>query len=424
MAEGQIAAKQTSARRTRHVIVLKDRYPTSFVSPRYSRHSIHRTMFVPFNFVRSHWDGFTLLPTLRRADCVHAFNRIPFGASRLICSFESSLPRYYGRPPSGPIYNRMLAEITSTRCRRITALSHFAARLFKEHHRETEAQPVLEAKLFVRHPNVALSEMPDLLAGDPCESLKVTFVGGHFGRKGGIVMTRAARLSAARHLPIHFTIVSSLQMGEAVWFDPTVPGFFDHDVAALSLPNVTHFLSLPNAEARALMAQSHMTALPTFGDTFGYSMIESMAEHTPVIATNTCAVPEVVLDGWNGYLLDLDTDRWGNWRRPPYEERGTKAFADLMNETANRLAEDLVDRLTGLIGQPEKVQALRRNARATAEAMFSSSVHDCFWDDLYDRVSDEATDTPAKRDPVYDVSSPESPDFLRSRLTRDMAENA
>ena len=44
--------------------------------------------------------------------------------------------------------------------------------------------------------------------------------------------------------------------------------------------------------------------LISFEEPFGFSVIESMACGTPVIATRRGSMPELVQDGVNGYLVD------------------------------------------------------------------------------------------------------------------------
>lgn len=394
------------------IIVYRDRYPTAFMTPRISRHDMVRTRFVPFNKLHSNWDGFTVTPPFHSGDLVHAWNRIPLGAPRYICSFESSLPRGYGFPHSSLLMKVMQRAIESKHCRRIVAMSHYAKRKFLQKHQNEASFEALRSKLMVRHPNVFLSDAPDALANDDCKTLTVTFIGSHFGRKGGTACVRAAELALERGLPIRFNIVSTLQAGESIWSDPSVPGFFDPYIRKLSLPNVNHIASLGNESVRLLLRASHFCLLPTLSDTFGYSIIESMAEHTPVIASNICAVPEVVIDGFNGRLLQLDKTDLGDWAALSYETRGTSAYAAKYDEATEHLAQQLVDRLAELVGQPETIHQMRRNARLTASQMFSADTQSPLWDALYDRVAAEDLRAAPVADPEFDTSSPESPAHL------------
>jgi glycosyltransferase involved in cell wall biosynthesis len=394
------------------VSVLRDRYPTAFSSPRHSRHDVRRRLFVPFNKIRAKLDGFTLMQPFDGADLVHVVNRIPFGARRMICSFESHIPRQFGLPGDAILTKMMLREITSNRCRRLVGMSHFAKRTALAMHEGTPAYDVIKAKMMVQHPNVELGQEGDRLKDDDGKSLVLTFVGGHFVRKGGCVAVRIAEKALEQGLPVHVNIISSMQVGESVWSDPTDPAFLKKYTDLLSLPNVTHFEGLPNADAREVMGKSHFTLLPTFEDTFGFSAIESMAEYTPVIGTSVCALPEVIYPGRNGFLLHLEQDELGEWVRPDKSERHTEAYTRLYDDTIETLADEALDHLRPLIGKPELLAGMRADARYTAEEMFSADVAGPRWDDLYERVSRESTGTPAVCDPVLDQSSPESPAFL------------
>ncbi|TIX40405.1 MAG: hypothetical protein E5V19_05095, partial [Mesorhizobium sp.] len=77
------------------IAVYNDKYPTSFVTPRVSRHTILRKRFLPFNLVSSKLEGVTLIEPALSVDVVHAFNRIPVNSSKFIISFESHLPRQF-----------------------------------------------------------------------------------------------------------------------------------------------------------------------------------------------------------------------------------------------------------------------------------------------------------------------------------------
>jgi glycosyltransferase involved in cell wall biosynthesis len=394
------------------VSVLRDRYPTAFSSPRHSRHDVRRRWFVPFNKLQSKLDGFTLMPPCDGSDFVHVVNRIPFGARKMICSFESHIPRKFGLAEDAILTRMMLNEITSNRCRRLVGMSHFAKRTALAMHEGTPAYDVIKAKMMVQHPNVELGQEGDRLKGDDASKLVLTFVGGHFVRKGGCVAVRIAEKAIEQGLPIEVNIVSSLKAGKDVWSDPTDPDFLKKYLDLLELPNVNHEPGLPNEKARELMGRSHFTLLPTFEDTFGFSAIESMAEYTPVIGTSVCALPEVIYHGRNGYLLRLEQDELGEWVRPDKTERHTEAYTQIYHDTIEMLADEALEYLKPLIGKPEALAAMRADARYTAEKMFSADVAGQRWDDLYERVSRESVRTPAVCDPVLDQSSPESPAFL------------
>ncbi|MEW6632168.1 MAG: glycosyltransferase family 4 protein [Pseudomonadota bacterium] len=390
------------------IAVYDDRYPTNFVTPRASRHRIVRKRFLPLNLVSSKLEGVTLIDPTPPADLVHAFNRIPLNASKFVISFESHLPRQFALSKQGRMARYMRSRIAGSGCRRIIALSHFARRCFLEQHADNPDIALLTDKLIVRHPNIVVPAVEDAMADNNAEELILTFVGAHFGRKGGCVAVKIAEKAIERNLPIRVNIVSSLQVGGHIWTDPTSPGFFDPYIKLLSLKNVQHHGALPNDAVRQMLRNSHFGILATFGDTFGYSALESMSEHTPVLGTRVCALPEFLEDGVNGISLPVKLNEVGDWWSPGYDFRGDQDYAQYFRDEVERLATEAIDRLAIYIGQPKLMAPLRREARRTAEVMFGSEPAGKFLDSLYERVAMERTRDPAHLDPALDTSSPRS----------------
>ena len=56
---------------------------------------------------------------------------------------------------------------------------------------------------------------------------------------------------------------------------------------------INYFPQLPNHEVLELMKKSHVGLLPTYADTYGYSVLEFQAAGCPVITTNVRALPEI-----------------------------------------------------------------------------------------------------------------------------------
>jgi glycosyltransferase involved in cell wall biosynthesis len=70
-----------------------------------------------------------------------------------------------------------------------------------------------------------------------------------------------------------------------------------------------HAEVLPIGDAHAQnerYGRAWVTTLPSKTDSFGLVMIESLACGTPVAASNHSALPELVIEGENGYLCDPD----------------------------------------------------------------------------------------------------------------------
>jgi glycosyltransferase involved in cell wall biosynthesis len=363
-------------------VLAPTRYPWRFNSPRQSRHQIVNRRFAPFNYLSPKLEGVTVFPPHMpgQFDLVHAFNRIPIGTLPFIIGFESHLPRGFGIEKSR-FFSMMTGMLAGRRCRGIVAISEFARRNFLLQHAADPRLEALSAKLQVHYPSM---EMPayDPQAVPAATPLRLVFVGNHFARKGGCVSLRIAEMAHLAGLPIELDVVSSMEMGAMSWTDPTRPAYFERYTRLLTLPNVRHHGALANAEVLKLMKAAHFSMLPTFGDTFGYTAIESMANGTPVVGTAQGALPEFI-DGSNGILLDLPTGPNGEWIHLGRGDRGSSAFETAHAEAVEALAEEGFRHLQRFVTDAEGYLALRHAARDKAEAMFSAAHSDPFWDALY-----------------------------------------
>lgn len=359
------------------------RYPWRFNGPRNSRHCIETRRFLPLNYVSPRIEGVTIFEPLppRRFDLVHAFNRIPLGGAPFVIGFESHLPRAFGSE-GGACWRWMTRRLEDERCRAIVAMSRFAQRIFLARH---GARPDLARKLHVRYPNIALPEARMPVEQMPDGPIRLVFVGNHFARKGGCVAVRMVDLAAARGIRVEVDIVSRLEMGARVWSDPVDQTAFAPYRALLARPNVRVHAGLPNAEVRALLRRAHFGLLPTFSDTFGYSVLESMAEATPVIATRQGALPELIADGEDGILLDLPVNDQGEWRALGSQARGSAAFLRTWHEEIHRLAEQGLARMIAVAADPTALAAMRARARQSVRR-FDAMEANAYWDALYDRA--------------------------------------
>jgi glycosyltransferase involved in cell wall biosynthesis len=374
----------------RRTILAPTRYPWRFNGPAGSRHKIENRDFLPLNYVSPKIEGVTVFKPLpvRRFDLVHAFNRIPIGQSPFVIGFESHLPRAFG-VEGGRWWHWMTAMLSSERCRGIIAISEFARRMFLAQHaqftRSSASREALSSKLHVRFPNLALPPESDLIQVGDTDEIRLVFVGNHFARKGGCVAVVMAELARERGIPLVVDIVSRLEMGGAIWTDPSDTETFKPYLALLAQPNVRVHRDLANADVLALLRRAHVSLLATFGDTFGYSALESLANGTPVLATRQGALSEIISHGENGMLLDLPVTSEGEWMHLGTRDRAAPGFVRMWHDEVRRLAEESLDALVEISADRGRLRAMRQAARHSAER-FSSGSATTWWDDFYDRA--------------------------------------
>jgi len=319
----------------------------------------------------------------KRFDLIHAFNRLPIGKTPFIINFESHLPRAFGHENSAQ-YKYMTDMLVSDRCKGIIAISEYARKTFLNQHEGNNAYDVLKDKVIVRYPNMVLPEDQDAFTWKDGEAFRLVFLGAHFGRKGGMVAVRIAQLAKEKNIPIQLDIISGMETGAASWVDPLRDNFFNDTFRIIKeMPNIHHHGSLPNAQVQQLLKGAHFTLLPTFSDSFGFSVVESMAHFTPVIVTKQCALPEFVEDNQNGVLLPLELNEGGEWIHIAKHDRSTPAYEKLFLEETERLAQKAIERIAYYMNNKDAYLKMRLNARNTAEKFFDAKDANKFWNGYY-----------------------------------------
>lgn len=385
--KGESQAKNPSLKVSQLRIRAPTRYNWTFNGPRNSRHLVERRNFLPLNRISEHLQGITLFNPLppRPVDLVHAFNRLVIDGKPYIIGFESHLPRAFTLHNTA--YFRMLArDLASTRCRKIVAMSEHARDIFTRMHIGEPWWDDVAEKLTVRYPNLPVPPLPET-SKSLDEPIRLLFVGGHFGRKGGCVAVRIAEEALRRKLPIEVDIVSSLDIGGAIWTDPANKAFFDRYLALLDLPNVRHHGPLSNSDAMGLMRRAHFLVLTTFADTFGFSVIEAMAAGTPALVTKQGALMEFLEDGKNAIVVDLPLNEDREWHEIRGADRSSTKFETSLADEIERMTEQSIGRLVEIMESQDNYTRLRNSAHATATQLFDAADANEYWDDLYEKAS-------------------------------------
>ncbi len=263
---------------------------------------------------------------LNKVSLFHFFNAISYGRTPWITTFETILPRFdcllawhHGSEPDlSNIKNedkirKALRAIASSSCKRIIAISDCNANMQRYFLRNfPEYKENIESKLIVMHPpqEVYISKYSDKhlsLEG----KIKFIFVGASFFRKGGVEIIETLKSLIEQYkYDIEFTIVSSLKIDNYA----TKEGVDDVKKAKELIHQnsdwINFFSQLPNHEVIELMNKSHVGLLPTYADTYGFSVLEFQATGCPVITTNVRALPEIN-NNHTGWMIELPKNSLG-----------------------------------------------------------------------------------------------------------------
>jgi glycosyltransferase involved in cell wall biosynthesis len=133
--------------------------------------------------------------------------------------------------------------------------------------------------------NITVSE-DEIFDDTRYAKMNILFVGVEWERKGGLVLTEAFKIVLKRFPNATLTIVGCMPK--------------------LDIPNCHAIGKIPLAEVSRYYRQASVFCLPTRLEPFGIVFLEAMAHKLPVVATKIGAIPEMIIDGKNGYLVEPD----------------------------------------------------------------------------------------------------------------------
>jgi glycosyltransferase involved in cell wall biosynthesis len=251
------------------------------------------------------------------ADLLHLFNTLSIGRQPYVVTYEQYLPRWNPHSRFG------LRQMMRPHCRKLIAMSQFAHRyqlaLLSED--GVPARSLVE-KMAILHPGQRLLldsyDQKPLTEG----TIRCLFVGRDFFRKGGREVLMVFQQLIAEGLPLHLTVVSSLGAGDyASQATTDDQAWAKRQLMEGGQSGILYHAELPNPEVLRLMVQSHLTLLPTYDDTYGFSVLEAQAAGSPVITTDVCAMPEINNPSV-GWMLEVEKDDLGVAVRRTAAERG------------------------------------------------------------------------------------------------------
>jgi glycosyltransferase involved in cell wall biosynthesis len=149
----------------------------------------------------------------------------------------------------------------------------------------------------------------------------ILFVGVNWVRKGGPQLVQAFQKVLKAHPDAQLTIVGCSP--------------------ELDIPNCHVMGRLPPSEVGKYYQRASVFCFPTLLEPFGIAVAEALAWKLPIVATHIGAMPELVLDGENGYLV------------PPGD------------------SEQLADRLIELLAHPDRCRDYGQKSYALSEAKYN-----------------------------------------------------
>lgn len=365
-------------------VLQTDLYVMKFYTPQNSRHEIIKSKFLPLRKIwQPLWGLGIWIPTFKGYNLIHTFNYVPLTCKPWIVTFEGELPRTIG-DRQGYLKRFLRQRLTQSNCRKIIALSDYAKFKFMNYNADWLLLDEALRKLEVIHPFVQLrSDCPKVYNSQ--EPLQLLFVGNDFARKGGITALRLAKKAKKQGVPIIVHIVSRMNYGASVYTDHPQQELYEPDLELLKLDNVIFHGKQPNSVVLELMQKCHFHILMSLHDTYGLSVIEGFSLGTPAIATNVCALPEIVHHQKNGFVIPLELEK------REWVDLGRRQASQEYWEILDRIYEDLADRtlqtlVTEIVEHPQNYELLSAGALHQAKTVHNAGITSEWFDNLYEQA--------------------------------------
>lgn len=263
---------------------------------------------------------------INRVDLMHFFNAISFGATPWITTFETIVPRFqstlschqglncdYSSLMHEPKVLQALEVLSGDSCKKLIAMSECNLRMqvdFLQHFPKYRSE--IERKLICLHPpQTLLVESYDSKQISLEGQIRFMFVGSAFFRKGGIELIESfqeARRSQGHNLKL--IIVSSLLIDDYAAKEKKEDLERAKELIHENRDWVEYWNRLGNKQVLDLMKNAHIGLLPTYADTYGFSVLEFQAAGCPVISTNVRALPEIN-NNEIGWVIEVPKNRLG-----------------------------------------------------------------------------------------------------------------
>ncbi|MFI5203098.1 MAG: glycosyltransferase [Flavobacteriales bacterium] len=244
----------------------------------------------------NHQYTFRQLPT-HRVDLFHFFSSVCSGKKPWVVTTSVPMPRWTKHHKHG---HNLLA---GSACKKIIFISEcaFSSQLKKMDY-STDLQEQIRLKSMLMHPAqpVLLNHPEQKKPTEPV--INFALIGHQVLIKGGYEILRVFERLHAEKYPIHLTLISALH--NSSYLDA---GLHSERMAYIkkiidSRPAfLSYHTSMENDRVVDLLKKEiHVSLLPSYADSYGYSVLEGQACGCPVLSTDIVALPEINNDqcGW------------------------------------------------------------------------------------------------------------------------------
>ncbi len=273
----------------------------------------------------------------KKVDGYHYFNYIGIMKAPWIVTFETFIPRIKDvssihhlkdeniKLKKTKSLNYGIRKLANYNCKKIIALSKCNYKMQKEIlNLYPEYKEIIGNKLIQINPpqKLLINNFNSKNVG--LDKITFTFVGSDFVRKGGLEILKAF-LEVTRETDFNLELILITDFTKR--YNYAFKEFQDENQYVENLVKeiegkewIRHYNKISNEEVIKIMKETHVGLLPTWGDTYGFSVLEFQSCGCPVITTNVRALPEINNDEC-GWVINLNTNKFGELAIESKEEK-------------------------------------------------------------------------------------------------------
>ena len=272
------------------------------------------------------YDFKMIIPT--GCDVFHFFNCINLGKhSKWVISVESGVPwpvsvtrcvesedADLSSIAQDKYVERRIKALANSNCLGLLALSHCTENIQREIIKQfPQYESIIAKKMITLLPpqKLVINDVKEKrVTWNEEEPLTFIYVGSDFYRKGGRETVQVLSELHKRYL-FKLILISSMAVDEKRYMRTENDEKESKCLIERNKDWIEYYDRLPNTEVLEKMKKAHVCLLPTWMDTFAYSVLEAQACGTPVISTSLRALTEINNENV-GWLIDVPVNRLNN----------------------------------------------------------------------------------------------------------------
>lgn len=308
----------------------------------------------------------------RNVNAFHFFGSIYFGKKPWFVTSSVILPRW--------TQNKELAykQLLKNNCRKIIMLSNitYNRQLYEFEKNKINTADIRE-KLTVLHPaqkQIITSYDEKFLP----EKISFIIAGHRILGKGGYEVLKVFKDIYNKYKHIELNIISKLHIAEFLKNEETENRLKEVKKMIEEGKNkyINYFEELPNEKVLALMKKTHVALLPSYDDTYGYTVLEAQACGCPIVTTDIMAFPEINNNNI-GWILEVPKIDFG--RPDAFSLKKYNNFSAILEEKLKTVITDIIE-------NPNQIRKKGINALKKISEMHNPEKNALFLQNLYNSV--------------------------------------